>query len=243
MKREKISFDDLGNYVNWLPYLVYGESGQAIGVQILPEDAIDLHTYNIIPIKKIEGYKQKVEKLYRAKLWNEEIEDFSHLQDYEVNYPFYIYKKQEEKPIKFKEEKVIELNEKPTDIPIEESTQPIEFKKSEKIKEEPKKTSEIKSFNLIPQIKNDGSLRDEIIKKCYIGMELPLMQFGDISCSKDILGRWWSLDELKQFKGSEILIGGLVEEGYPPYISNADKDELEAIDKAFIEQKGRKAFE
>lgn len=243
MTYEKISLADLGNYVDWLPFIVYSESGQAVGVKLLPQDCVCLDDYDTIPLKKIEGYKEKVEKLYYAKLWNEEIEDFSHLQDYEVRWPLYLFDKEHaKKPGKILEkleEKIVEVNEVPTDIPIEESTQTIEFVKPEKVKEEAKKVVERSLFDPIPKMKNDGSLRDEIIKKCFNGMGIA----KGIAFHTDILGRSWSLDALKEFKGSSILINALVEEGYPPYISNADKEELEEIDRIFMEQKGRKAFE
>ena len=81
-------------------------------------------------------------------------------------------------------------------------------------------------------------MRDQIISLSYKGLE-PL----DENCFPDILGRYWDIRPLKELDGGDLLVDGLVDEQYPPYLSNKNKAELEFINQKFLEIKGRKPFE
>jgi hypothetical protein len=88
--------------------------------------------------------------------------------------------------------------------------------------------------------KNDDydSTKNKIIKECLI--ENP-PETLDNFMKADILGRVWNVEKLKSFIGWQILVDCL-DKGYPPYLANNDKEEIELLNKAFIEKTGRKAF-
>jgi len=162
----------------------------------------------------------------------------TYMASFEENYPGV----KEKKPKEYKIDTETALIERTDlDIPTEAAIITIEpIQKIEQVKPQVKVEPQKELFDITPNLKNDGSLRDEIIKLSYKGLVKPI----DGNNAEDILGRWWDLDALStKIEYGDILVEALLSEQYPPYLSNINKDELEYINNKFIEIKGRKPFE
>lgn len=228
-------------------------------IQIL-EDSVTLTLPCSIEEDTDTKYLNKIEELYHANIWGEDsqeleaelarlesvgFDDFDYVMNYIAQIPYYTYyNKFDKKEVEAeKVEAKIYTDDMLVTIPSEIMESEFLWGKKpeqkEVVKEIPKEEAKSET-SPIPQIKNDGSTRDAIITKSYRGME---NKGNEVCWREDILGRWWDIKALKDFIGGEILIDGLVTEGYPPYIANADKEEVELIKKTFLEKKGRKPFE